>query len=198
MVQLTRPPAAGDGFLDHDEINADIRRPDITFADRYTVTLGGERVELIWSKNRHTSDLFDIYFPDERVLFASDYVWIKRLCCNFSFDRRPITTWVASIRALEALDFDTVINSHWESGSKTDLVAFRQYLEELATQVQAGITAGKSVDELNKELLDLLKAQFGLRMQLATQQLSNPSQMSKVRRDIARVRTLIREKAVQQ
>jgi large subunit ribosomal protein L29 len=56
----------------------------------------------------------------------------------------------------------------------------------------------KSVAELNKELLDLLKAQFGLRMQLATQQLSNTSQMSKVRRDIARVRTLIREKAVQQ
>ena len=56
----------------------------------------------------------------------------------------------------------------------------------------------KSVDELKKELLDLLKAQLGLRMQLATQQLSNTSQMSKVRRDIARVRTLIREKAVQQ
>jgi large subunit ribosomal protein L29 len=56
----------------------------------------------------------------------------------------------------------------------------------------------KSVDELKQELLDLLKAQFGLRMQLATQQLSNTSQMSKVRRDIARVRTLIREKAVQQ
>lgn len=56
----------------------------------------------------------------------------------------------------------------------------------------------KSVDELNKELLELLKAQFGLRMQLATQQLSNTSQMSKVRRDIARVRTIIREKAVQQ
>ena len=56
----------------------------------------------------------------------------------------------------------------------------------------------KSADELNKELLDLLRAQFGLRMQLATQQLSNTSQMSKVRRDIARVRTLLREKAVQQ
>ena len=56
----------------------------------------------------------------------------------------------------------------------------------------------KSVDELKKELLDLLKAQFGMRMQLATQQLSNTSQMSKVRRDIARVRTLIREKVVQQ
>jgi len=54
----------------------------------------------------------------------------------------------------------------------------------------------KSADELNKELLDLLKAQFSLRMQSATQQLSNTSQLGKVRRDIARVRTLLREKAV--
>ena len=64
--------------------------------------------------------------------------------------------------------------------------------------MKASELRAKSVDELNKELLDLLKAQFGLRMQVATQQLSNTSQMSKVRRDIARVRTLIREKAVQQ
>lgn len=53
-------------------------------------------------------------------------------------------------------------------------------------------------EELNKELLDLLKAQFSLRMQLATQQLSNTSQLGKVRRDIARVRTVLREKAGQQ
>jgi large subunit ribosomal protein L29 len=50
---------------------------------------------------------------------------------------------------------------------------------------------------LNKELSDLLKAQFGLRMQLATQQLSNTSQLKKVRRDIARVRTVLTEKANQ-
>ncbi|HPU79732.1 50S ribosomal protein L29 [Accumulibacter sp.] len=56
----------------------------------------------------------------------------------------------------------------------------------------------KTVEELNRELLDLLKAQFGLRMQIATQQLSNNSQIGKVRRQIARVRTLLREKAVQQ
>ncbi|MDR1709192.1 MAG: 50S ribosomal protein L29 [Candidatus Accumulibacter sp.] len=56
----------------------------------------------------------------------------------------------------------------------------------------------KSADELNKELQDLLKAQFSLRMQKATQQLSNQSQIGKVRRDIARVRTLLHEKAAQQ
>lgn len=56
----------------------------------------------------------------------------------------------------------------------------------------------KSVAELHEELLSLSKAQFGLRMQLATQQLSNTSQLKKVRRDIARVKTLLTEKGVQQ
>jgi large subunit ribosomal protein L29 len=53
---------------------------------------------------------------------------------------------------------------------------------------------GKSGEELQKELEGLLRAQFGLRMQLATQQLTNTSQLKKVRRDIARVRTLMKEK----
>ena len=48
--------------------------------------------------------------------------------------------------------------------------------------------------ELQKELEGLLRAQFGLRMQLATQQLSNTSQLKKVKRDIARVRTIMKEK----
>ncbi len=46
----------------------------------------------------------------------------------------------------------------------------------------------KDAAQLDKELQDLLKAQFSLRMQKATQQLSNTSQLRKVRRDIARVR----------
>ena len=53
----------------------------------------------------------------------------------------------------------------------------------------------KSPQELQQELNSLLKAQFGLRMQKATQQLTNTSQLKKVRRDIARVRTVLAEKA---
>jgi large subunit ribosomal protein L29 len=53
----------------------------------------------------------------------------------------------------------------------------------------------KDAAALNKELQELLKAQFSLRMQKATQQLQNTSQMRKVRRDIARVRTVLTEKA---
>ena len=55
----------------------------------------------------------------------------------------------------------------------------------------------RSIDatELGKELENLLRAQFNLRMQRATQQLSNTSQLGKVRRDIARVRTIMTENA---
>lgn len=53
----------------------------------------------------------------------------------------------------------------------------------------------KDTAELNKELLELRKAQFSMRMQVATQQLQNTSQIGKVRKDIARVKTLLREKA---
>jgi large subunit ribosomal protein L29 len=54
---------------------------------------------------------------------------------------------------------------------------------------------GKSGEELQKELEALLRGQFGLRMQVATQQLSNTSQLKKTKRAIARVRTIMREKA---
>ena len=54
---------------------------------------------------------------------------------------------------------------------------------------------GKSHAELREELASLLKAQFSLRMQKATQQLSNTSQLGKVRRDIARVRTILAQKS---
>ena len=61
--------------------------------------------------------------------------------------------------------------------------------------MKASELRAKSGDELSKELNDLLKARFGLRMQQATQQLTNSSQLRKVRRDIARVRTVIKQKA---
>ena len=52
----------------------------------------------------------------------------------------------------------------------------------------------KSVADLQLELLSLTKEQFGLRMKMATQQLSNNSMLSKVRRDIARVKTILCER----
>ena len=64
------------------------------------------------------------------------------------------------------------------------------------TETMKGL-AGKSPAELEAELTALLKEQFGLRMQKATQQLQNPAKLKEVRRGIARVKTLIGQKAGQ-
>jgi hypothetical protein len=56
------------------------------------------------------------------------------------------------------LDFDILVNSHYAAGTKADLVKFRTMLEDLATQVQAGIKAGIPVEELQKTVkLDAYK-----------------------------------------
>ncbi|MFD1008174.1 50S ribosomal protein L29 [Oceanisphaera ostreae] len=53
----------------------------------------------------------------------------------------------------------------------------------------------KSVDELNQELLDLLQAQFKMRIQASTGQLEQTHNIKIVRRDIARVKTVLNQKA---
>ncbi|MBS3797143.1 MULTISPECIES: 50S ribosomal protein L29 [Pseudoalteromonas] len=53
----------------------------------------------------------------------------------------------------------------------------------------------KSVEELNAELIELLREQFNLRMQASTGQLAQSHLLRKVRRDIARVKTVINQKA---
>jgi large subunit ribosomal protein L29 len=64
--------------------------------------------------------------------------------------------------------------------------------------MKASEIRSKKAEELQTELLGLLKEQFSLRMQHATQQLGSSAQLLRVRRDIARVRTIMREKAVTQ
>jgi large subunit ribosomal protein L29 len=64
--------------------------------------------------------------------------------------------------------------------------------------MKASELKAKSVAELQQELASRNKELFGLRMQAATQQLSNTSQLQKVRRIIARVKTVLTEKGVQQ
>lgn len=53
----------------------------------------------------------------------------------------------------------------------------------------------KSVDELNKELYELAREKFNLRMQQGTGQLARPHQIKDARRNIARVKTILKEKA---
>ncbi|HUN51728.1 MAG TPA: 50S ribosomal protein L29 [Candidatus Sulfotelmatobacter sp.] len=61
--------------------------------------------------------------------------------------------------------------------------------------MKASDLIGKSVDELKDSLLTLKKEQFNLRFQRATGQLENTARVRQVRRDIARIKTILAEKA---
>jgi len=63
--------------------------------------------------------------------------------------------------------------------------------------MKASELKAKSVADLHNELLSLTKAQFGMRMQLATQQMTNTAELRKVRRDVARIKTVLTEKGAQ-
>lgn len=63
--------------------------------------------------------------------------------------------------------------------------------------MKASELKAKSVADLHNELLSLTKAQFGMRMQLATQQMTNTSELRKLRRDVARIKTVLTEKGAQ-
>lgn len=65
-------------------------------------------------------------------------------------------------------------------------------------KMKANEIRSMSVEELDKQLLDLKKDLFMLRMQHATNHLDNPIRISNVRRDIARVKTVLREKQLEQ
>jgi large subunit ribosomal protein L29 len=64
--------------------------------------------------------------------------------------------------------------------------------------MKASELRAKSVAELQAELLALTHAQFGLRMQVATQQLTKNSEFGRVRREVARIKTILTEKGVRQ
>ena len=61
--------------------------------------------------------------------------------------------------------------------------------------MKANELRSKSSAELRKELVSLLREQFNLRMQKGTGQLTQPNELRRVRRNIARVKTLLNEKA---
>jgi large subunit ribosomal protein L29 len=60
--------------------------------------------------------------------------------------------------------------------------------------MKASDVRSKTADELKDQLVDLKKEQFNLRFQRATQQLEKPTEVKRVRRDIARIKTILGEK----
>ena len=125
--------------------------PDITFSDRMTVELGGKRVELIYTGRNHTDNSIVMLFPDERTLFAVDFVSVKRLPYrNLSDSYYP--DWIDSLLRVEQLDFDILAPGHGAMGTRQDVADHRRYHEDLYNAVVAAARAGQSLEQMKASI----------------------------------------------
>ena len=124
--------------------------PESTYSGRRTITLGGKTVQLIHpGPTRHAPDLTVLFFPAERVVFGVDFMAVKMVPgSNTLAGGAPVADYVNAIKAVEALDFTIAAPGHGPVGTKADIVAHRQYFENLGARVSAGIAAGRTTAQL--------------------------------------------------
>ena len=142
----------------HDNAKADILAenrptavPDITFSDEFTLELGGKKVELTYVGKSHSDNMIVMNFPEERALFAVDFIPVKTVGWKNLTDAY-IPEWMEAIRKVESLDFDTLVPGHGMLGSKADATAFRQYMEELYAAVLKAAREGQSLEQMQQSI----------------------------------------------
>jgi len=134
-------------------IYKDVRPPDVTFADRMTVTLGGKTVEMIHALPSHSDDSAIIRFPGERTIFVVDFVNVGRVPFE-NMRGGPVAPLIAANKHLQAtVDYDIVAAGHGPVGNKADVDDSTRYLEVLLAEVMASIEAGRSLEEMQETIL---------------------------------------------
>jgi len=135
--------------------------PQMTFADRKTLELGGKQVELIYLGPSHSDNLIVMRFPAARTVFAVDIVAVKRLPYQ-DFPDADLNGLIAGLKTIEALEFDILAPGHGALGGKADVADHRRYLETLRDRVKAGMAGGKPVDELKQTVTMSEYASWGM------------------------------------
>jgi glyoxylase-like metal-dependent hydrolase (beta-lactamase superfamily II) len=151
----------GDGVVTPQELQAEIHPPDILYSDRMTLALGGKRVELIFPGLNHSDDATVMYFPEERVVFATEFLADALVTDNIRslpsacgpFDYHPLSEWIKSYRTVEALDFDILAPGHGSLFDRAAVTETRRYFEDLVAAVSAGMAAGIPLEELKETIL---------------------------------------------
>lgn len=140
----------GDDSLSGAEINVDIHPPELLYADRLTVELGGQSVELLHPGPAHSDDMSVLYFPEQRVGFGVDYVNIRLVpgaLYLYSFDQ-----YASAVGTMLALDIDTVVPGHGNVGQREDLVEYMGFLRDLEAEISAAIADGQSLQQAQRSV----------------------------------------------
>jgi glyoxylase-like metal-dependent hydrolase (beta-lactamase superfamily II) len=116
--------------------------PDVTFADRYTLDVGGERVELAWHGPNHSPDNIFIHFPDHDTLMMIDVVnagWVPIYNLNLSED---VPGYIAAPATALSYPWTHFICGHLGRLATRDDVAVHQaYIADIEASVKEALAS---------------------------------------------------------
>ena len=121
------------------------------FSEQMTFTLGSKTFELTYLGPGHGVDMIAMVVRPDEVAFVVDVVSARRLFYR-DFPGANVDDWIRQVQRVESLDFDILVGGHGPVGVKRDVSLGIAYLEELRAAVLRGLEAGKTVEELKREV----------------------------------------------
>lgn len=125
--------------------------PEITFTDRMAIDLGGKHVELIYTGKNHSDNSLVVLLPQEKLLFAVDFIPVETLAYRTLPDAYP-DEWIESLKRVEELDFEILVPGHGRVGKKAHVGQFRAYLEDLRAAVREQVQHGATLEEAKRNI----------------------------------------------
>jgi glyoxylase-like metal-dependent hydrolase (beta-lactamase superfamily II) len=114
--------------------------PEVTFADRYTLDVGGERVQLAWHGSNHSPDNIYIHFPDHDTLMLVDIVnsgWVPIYNLNLSED---VPGYIAAPTTALSYPWRHLIGGHvGRLGTRDDVGLHQQYVADIAASARTAL-----------------------------------------------------------
>jgi glyoxylase-like metal-dependent hydrolase (beta-lactamase superfamily II) len=126
--------------------------PNYTFADTWSATYGNKTIRAIHPGHGHTDGDLVLLLVEDRVLVAGDLVW-NGYYPNIDLEAGgTVASWPATLDAVLALDFDTVVPGHGPLATRADLVRFRDFMTSLWEQTAAVVARGGSLADARREV----------------------------------------------
>lgn len=129
----------------------DYVEPSLYFPGRLVIDDGTQRVELLHFGHSHTAGDAVAWLPEHGILFTGD------ACVNGAFNYTgdsDTASWIDCLDKMQQLPVKQIAPGHGELADAELVKTQQRYFKELREQVQAGIAAGRSLDEI-KTLIDL-------------------------------------------
>jgi cyclase len=136
----------------HPLTGARLEPATLTFADRMVLDDGTQRVEMTRVGPGHSKGDAVAYLPKQKILVTGDLCVTWQSGNNVGDADADPDNWVRALDKLSGWDVATVIPGHGTPATKTALTAQREYLADMVKQVREGKQAGKSAEQLGKEI----------------------------------------------